>query len=84
MESENDSGDQTLNYKLPETVEDKGIDEFEEGVLSFNLIERQNILLEINLVEFFCESIVKDRSMEIQENLLILAIKLLEGGNKLG
>jgi len=46
LESENDSGDQqTLNYKLPETVEDKGIDEFEEGVLSFNLIERQNILL---------------------------------------
>ena len=41
-------------------------------------------MLEIDLVRMFCESFVKDRSLEIQQNLLILAIKLLEGGNLIG
>jgi hypothetical protein len=55
-----------------------------EGLLNFSLIERQNILIEIDLFKIICKAMSKEKSAEIQENLLILGIKLLEGGNELG
>lgn len=73
----------TLSF-IPETTKDNQNREHIEGILNFSLVERQNILIEIDLFKIICTAMSKEKSVEIQENLLILGIKLLEGGNQLG
>ena len=70
---------------IPETNKGSNSDEAIEGILNFSLVERQNILIEIELFEIICKALSKESTtLDVQENLFILGIKLLEGGNVLG
>ena len=46
--------------------------------------ERQDMLIDINIIEIISSALSKEANVEILENLLNLAIELLEGGNSLG
>ena len=62
----------------------RNTENWDQGMINLTLVEKQNVLMDLGMIEIVNNSIRKEKNPEILDYLMNLAVKLLEGGNSYG